>query len=239
MVEMLQAAVVEWQAVVDAAEVGPPEARQPAASAGEEEQISVSQSPVVGTNAGGTKAPGPQKEDGRRQRKKRGASSTAAVSIPGEEALGAFDALHALQSEQGWDEQHNPTSGGGEGDGSGSSEAAPTPLATADQGSATRSALQVLADEQLAENAKEEVETPRDRPVGGHRDASGENSGEKLTDVRDSQDILEEGDEDEDEDEDEGYKGALLAGGLRSSRVSASDLGAIGNSLEEGEEEED
>eukprot|EP01043_Picozoa_sp_COSAG02_P083148 COSAG02_NODE_21227_length_797_cov_1.180516_2_plen_63_part_01 len=43
MVEMLQAAVVEWQAVVDAAEAEPPEAEQAAASRREEDQNPASQ----------------------------------------------------------------------------------------------------------------------------------------------------------------------------------------------------
>ena len=110
MVERLQAAVVEWQSVVEAADLQPPEV-----SPGEEDHDPASRSPVVDKNAGDSKAPGTQK-DGRRQRKKRGASRPAAAPTTDDEALGAFDALQALQHEQGWDQRHNTARGGGEED---------------------------------------------------------------------------------------------------------------------------
>lgn len=238
MVERLQAAVVEWQSVVEAADLQPPEV-----SPGEEDHDPASRSPVVGKNAGEAKAPDTQK-DGRRQRKKRGASRPAAASTSDDEALGAFDALQALQHEQGWDQRRNTAGGGGEDDGS--DAGARVPMGPADRDSATESTLQVLGNMELKENAEEEVETPRDTgepttSVGGHTDAAGESRRVKLTDVRQkSQDIPEENEEeDAEEDDDSPDRGALQLGGLRSSRVSASDLGALRNTLEEGEEEED
>lgn len=212
MVETLQAAVVEWQRIVAAEQ--PP--------AGDGDGGSLEQAQLEGaTSDGGGK--------GRRQRKKRGATATMVVARPGDEDLGAFDALQALQNEHGWASNGADGSGGNSedtGDGNNSESVAtdskPAGRAAGEPAGGGSSkvegqiGLAISMGATLAEGTEEEE-------AGTPRDVSSSDLG--ALDV-----ALEEGQEDEESDEDEDSKPLRRS---RRNRASSKGVAASLQSMEE------
>lgn len=213
MVETLQAAVVEWQRIVAAEQ--PP--------AGDGDGGSLEQAQLEGaTSDGGGK--------GRRQRKKRGATATMVVARPGDEDLGAFDALQALQNEHGWasngaDGSSGNGSGGEDGNGSesvatDSNSAESTEPASGEAAGGGEAEGQIGLGISMGATLAEATE---EEEAGTPRDVSSSDLG--ALDV-----ALEEGQEDEESDEDEDSKPLRRS---RRNRASSKGVAASLQSMEE------